>query len=113
MIQDIKNQIKYWFINLRIRLRTTVEDTLGMPPRPGNRIESKVETLERLSDRTNYSDYTEKLWDTIASQTCPNCSSKNTLHVIAQEGVVQTVACSECDSRYWVCLIREFGAQKI
>jgi uncharacterized metal-binding protein (TIGR02443 family) len=75
--------------------------------------ESKVDTLERLSDRTSYSDYTKKLWDTIASQTCPNCSSKNTLHVTAEEGVVQTVACSECDSRYLVCLIREFGAQKI
>ncbi len=72
--------------------------------------ESKVETLEQSSDRTNYS---EQLWDTIASQTCPECSSKNTLCVTAEGGMAQNVACSKCDSRYWISPIREFGAQKI
>jgi hypothetical protein len=110
MIQDIKNQIKYWFINLRIRLRTTVEDTLGMPPRPGNRIESKVETLERLSDRPSHS---TELWDKIADNTCPNCSSKDQMFVIARGGLAMNVACKECDACYWVGPVREFGAEKI
>jgi hypothetical protein len=93
-------------------IRNWIKDLLGRS-QAEVATDSKLETLERLSDHTNYSDYCEKLWDTIASQTCPNCSSKNTLHVTAEGGIAQNVACSECDSRYWISPIREFGAQKI
>jgi transcription elongation factor Elf1 len=90
-------------------IRNWIKDLLG---RSQSEVvtDSKLETMERLSDRTNYS---EQLWDTIASQTCPECSSKNTLCVTAEGGMAQNVACKECDSRYWISPIREFGAQKI
>jgi hypothetical protein len=82
MIQDIKTRLKYWFINLRIRLRTTVEDTLGMPPRPGNRI----------SDST-------QIWKAVAKNTCPNCRRKNTLGFSSQPG--RDLVCSKCD--FFLC----------
>jgi len=72
--------------------------------------ESKVDTLERLSDRPSHS---TELWDKIADNTCPNCSSKDQMFVIARGGLAMNVACKECDACYWVGPVREFGAEKI
>jgi hypothetical protein len=72
--------------------------------------ESKMETMERLSDRPSRS---TELWDKIADNTCPNCSSKDQMFVIARGGLAMNVACKECDACYWVEPVREFGAEKI
>jgi hypothetical protein len=94
MIQDIRD----WIKNLLGRPQVEVVN------------DDKLETLERLSDRPSHS---TELWDKIADNTCPNCSSKDQLFVIARGGLAMNVACKECDACYWVGPVREFGAEKI
>lgn len=69
--------------------------------------------LAQLGFRKSAQQTSDEIFDDIASDICPNCKKRVTLFVVARGGEAMNVGCSSCNSLYWYCPIREFGAYQI
>lgn len=65
------------------------------------------------SPRKSKQETSDKIFDDIASDICPNCNLQETLFLAARGGEAMNIRCSACDSLYWVSPIKQFGAYEI
>lgn len=55
----------------------------------------------------------QKLWESLASNECPNCKTTRQLAVTAEGGIAFNVQCLECHALFWMTPMREFGAKRL